>query len=61
MGWATRFVPTHVKVYDGQKSFHHFGEELPLDRYSTVLVLGEDHYHHNKVRPPMQVAETASV
>jgi len=55
-GWATRFVPTHVKVYDGQDSFHHFGEELPLDRHSTVLVLGEDRYHHNRVRPPMQVA-----
>jgi non-haem Fe2+, alpha-ketoglutarate-dependent halogenase len=59
-GWATRFVPTHVKVYAGQDSFHHFGEELPLDNYSTVLVLGEDRYHHNKVRPPMQVAAPVS-
>jgi len=59
-GWATRFVPTHVKVYAGQDSFHHFGEELPLDRYSTVLVLGEDRYHHNCVRPPMQVAATTA-
>jgi non-heme Fe2+,alpha-ketoglutarate-dependent halogenase len=59
-GWATRFVPTHVKVYAGQDSFHHFGEELPLDNYSTVLVLGEDRYHHNCVRPPMQVAATTS-
>jgi non-heme Fe2+,alpha-ketoglutarate-dependent halogenase len=59
-GWATRFVPTHVKVYAGQDSFHHFGEELPLDRYSTVLVLGEDGYHHNRVRPPMQVAATTA-
>ena len=54
-GWATRFVPTHVKVYDGQDSFHHFGEEFPLDRHSTVLVLGEDRYHHNRVRMPMPV------
>jgi len=59
-GWATRFVPTHVKVYAGQDSFHHFGEELPLDKYSTVLVLGEDRYHHNCVRPPMQVAATTA-
>jgi non-haem Fe2+, alpha-ketoglutarate-dependent halogenase len=57
-GWATRFVPTHVKVYANQESFHHFGEELPLDRYSTVLVLGEDRYHHNRVRLPMQAAAT---
>lgn len=54
-GWATRFVPTHVKVYDGQRSFRHFGEVLPLDRYSTVLVAGEDHYGHNHTRPPMPV------
>ena len=59
-GWATRFVPTHVKVYAGQDSFHHFGEELPLDNYSTVLVLGEDRYHHNRVRLPMQVAATTA-
>ncbi|MGB2606075.1 MAG: chlorinating enzyme [Candidatus Sulfotelmatobacter sp.] len=59
-GWATRFVPTHVKVYAGQDSFHHFGEELPLDNYSTVLVSGEDRYHHNRVRLPMQVAATTS-
>ncbi|HXZ03049.1 MAG TPA: chlorinating enzyme [Stellaceae bacterium] len=53
-GWATRFVPTHVKVYSGQKEFRHFGEVMPLDRYSTVLVAGEDRYHHNRVRLPMQ-------
>lgn len=52
-GWATRFVPTHVKVYADQDSFHHFGEVLPLDRYSTVLVAGEDRYRHNRVRMPM--------
>ena len=55
-GWATRFVPTHVKVYDGQESFHHFGEVLPLDRYSTVLVHGEDTFRHNRVREPMVAA-----
>lgn len=49
-GWATRFVPTHVTVYAGQDSFRHFGEVLPLDRYSTVLVAGENHYQHNRVR-----------
>lgn len=59
-GWATRFVPTHVKVYAGQDSFHHFGEELPLDNYSTVLVLGEDRYHHNRVRLPMQATATTA-
>ncbi|AIO70540.1 chlorinating enzyme [Burkholderia oklahomensis] len=55
-GWATRFVPTHVKVYSGQDAFHHFGEVLPLDRYSTVLVAGEDRYGHNRVTKPLAAA-----
>jgi len=59
-GWATRFVPTHVKCYSGQDSFHHFGEELPLDRYTTVLVAGEDKYRHNRVRMPLQAVATAA-
>ena len=53
-GWATRFVPTHVRVYSDQDAFHHFGEVLPLDRYSTVLVAGEDRYRHNRVRMPLR-------
>lgn len=58
-GWATRFVPTQVKVYPGQDSFHHFGEVLPLDRYSTVLVAGEDDYRHNRVRTPLRTTAAA--
>ena len=58
-GWATRFVPTHVKVYADQDAFHHFGEVLPLDRYSTVLVAGEDRYRHNRVRLPLRAATAA--
>jgi non-haem Fe2+, alpha-ketoglutarate-dependent halogenase len=53
-GWATRFVPTHVKVYSGQDSFQHFGEVLPLDRYTTVQVAGKDTFGHNKIVPPMK-------
>lgn len=59
-GWATRFVPTHVKVYSGQESFHHFGETLPLDRYSTVRVKGVDRYGHNRVREPMSAMATVA-
>jgi chlorinating enzyme len=57
-GWATRFVPTHVQVYAGQSSFKHFGEVLPLERYSTVLVSGHDRYRHNKVRLPLSAKAT---
>lgn len=58
-GWATRFVPTHVKVYADQDSFHHFGEVMPLNRYSTILVAGEDRYRHNRVRTPMALPAAA--
>lgn len=58
-GWATRFVPTHVQVYAGQDAFHHFGEVLPLDRYSTVQVAGEDRYRHNRVRKPLRTPVAA--
>lgn len=57
-GWATRFAPTHVKVYADQDSFHHFGEVLPLDHYSTVLVSGEDRYGHNRVSLPINRVRT---
>ncbi|MDJ0627459.1 MAG: chlorinating enzyme [Rhodobacter sp.] len=59
-GWATRFVPTHVKVYADQDSFQHFGEHLDLGRYSTVLVKGEDTYKHNRVRMPMEPSSIAA-
>jgi non-haem Fe2+, alpha-ketoglutarate-dependent halogenase len=53
-GYATRFIPTHVQAYAGQESFQHFGEVLPLDRWHTVLVHGEDRYRHNRVHMPLQ-------
>ena len=52
-GWATRFVPADVQVYPEQPFFKHFGEVLPLDQYSTVLVSGQNNYNHNKVSKPL--------
>ena len=48
-GWSSRYVATHVKVYSDSESYTSLGEELLLDKYSTVLVGGQDNYHHNKV------------
>lgn len=53
-GWSARFVPTHVKVYAGQDAFHHFGEKLPLERYTAVQVAGVDRFGHNRIAPPMR-------
>jgi len=58
-GWATRFVPAQVRVYPERESFQHFGEHLPLDRYASVLVAGEDRHGHNRVRRPMRMTAAA--
>jgi non-heme Fe2+,alpha-ketoglutarate-dependent halogenase len=54
MGLAIRYIPTDVKVYpyhEGQ--FTHFGEVFPLEKYSTMLVGGQDTYGHNKIISPL--------
>ncbi|MES1956575.1 chlorinating enzyme [Salinisphaera hydrothermalis EPR70] len=45
-----RYVPTHVRVYPGLDKYKAHGEEFDLTQYATVLVSGEDHYEHNKIR-----------
>jgi len=52
-GWSSRYVNTQVRVYPGYGSITSLGEELSLDRYSTVLVSGRDEFGHNKVRRPL--------
>lgn len=47
---ATRFVPTHVRVYPDWTEFKAHGGHFNLDRYGTVLVSGKERYGHNKVR-----------
>lgn len=55
MGLAIRYVPTDVQVYPNhhEGKFTHFGEVFPLDKYSTILVAGEDTYGHNRIIPPL--------
>ncbi|EKZ5284312.1 chlorinating enzyme [Klebsiella aerogenes] len=45
-----RYVPTHVRVYPNLKSYNAHGETFDLENYATVLVSGEDNYHHNRIR-----------
>lgn len=53
-GFATRFVPNHVRVYPDQTSFSHFGEKFDLANYSTVQVSGIDEFGHNAIREPLK-------
>ncbi|MCG9629023.1 chlorinating enzyme [Vibrio mediterranei] len=52
-GLASRYVPTHVKVYPETNEFCHFGEKFSLDRYSPVLVSGRNSYDHNITSSPI--------
>lgn len=49
MGFATRYVPTKVKIYPDTELVVEYGGNIPLDRYGAVLVTGEDGFGHNKI------------
>jgi non-haem Fe2+, alpha-ketoglutarate-dependent halogenase len=49
MGYATRFVPTCVKVYPDTDTVTEYGGTISLEKYSTVLVSGVDEFRHNRV------------
>jgi non-haem Fe2+, alpha-ketoglutarate-dependent halogenase len=47
---ATRYVPTHVRVYAEQETFMAHGTKHNLADYGAVLVSGQDVYGHNRIR-----------
>ncbi|MEE1927330.1 chlorinating enzyme [Streptomyces sp. TRM 70351] len=47
---ASRYVPTHVRVYPDQDSFSAHGATFDLAEYGSVLVSGENTYGHNRLR-----------
>lgn len=49
MGFATRYVPTSVRVYPDTSQIDEYGGSISLDRWGAVLVSGQDSYGHNKV------------
>jgi non-haem Fe2+, alpha-ketoglutarate-dependent halogenase len=48
LGFATRYVPTSVKVYPHSESLDEFGGKANLDAHGCVLVAGENSYHQNR-------------
>jgi non-heme Fe2+,alpha-ketoglutarate-dependent halogenase len=48
MGFASRYVPTAVRVYPGTDVVEEYGSTISLEKYGVVLVSGEDKYGHNK-------------
>ncbi len=50
LGFASRYVPTCVKVYPGADSVEEYGDKISLDKYGVVLVSGKDEYRHNTIK-----------
>ena len=49
MGFASRYVPTKVRVYPGTTHIEEYGGSISLEKWGAVLVRGRDDYGHNKI------------
>jgi len=49
MGFASRYVPTKVRVYPDTDRIHEYGGSISLDKWGAVLARGSDSYGHNKI------------
>ncbi|MEM9457269.1 MAG: chlorinating enzyme [Myxococcota bacterium] len=49
LGLAIRYCSGDVRVYPDRDHWTFGGARFPLDRYRSMLVAGEDRYHHNKL------------
>ncbi len=49
LGFASRYVPTAVRVYPDTEEIEEYGGKIGLSRYGAVLVAGRDEYGHNRL------------
>ena len=49
MGFATRYVPTQVRVYPDTDHIEEYGGSISLDNWGAVLARGGDDFGHNKI------------
>jgi len=49
MGFASRYVPTKVRVYPDTDGIEEYGGSISLERWGAVLAAGQDGYGHNKI------------
>jgi non-haem Fe2+, alpha-ketoglutarate-dependent halogenase len=49
MGFATRYVPTKVRVYPDTDHIEEYGGSISLENWSAVLARGVDTFGHNKI------------
>jgi non-heme Fe2+,alpha-ketoglutarate-dependent halogenase len=49
LGFASRYIPPSVKVYENVDSLTEFGDTISLDYHGCVLVSGTDTYGYNRI------------
>lgn len=49
LGFATRYVPTRVRVYPDTDVIEEYGGRISLERFGNVLVSGRDEYGFNRL------------
>jgi len=49
LGFASRYIPTSVKIYPDTKYLEEYGACLSLEDYGAVLICGEDNYGYNRI------------
>ncbi|MEO3808321.1 chlorinating enzyme [Sphaerisporangium sp. B11E5] len=49
LGFASRYVPTKVRVYPDTDEIEEYGGRVSLDRYGSVLVAGHNDNPHNRM------------
>lgn len=49
LGFASRYVPTSVRVYPDADTLSEYDTTIGLERYGAVLVSGADAYGHNRI------------
>jgi non-haem Fe2+, alpha-ketoglutarate-dependent halogenase len=49
MAFASRYVPTEVKIYPDTDYLEEYGGKVSLDKFGAVLVAGKNEYTHNRI------------
>ena len=49
MGFASRYVPTKVRIYPDTDHIEEYGGSISLENWAAVLARGEDRFQHNKI------------
>jgi non-heme Fe2+,alpha-ketoglutarate-dependent halogenase len=49
LAFASRYVPTSVRIYPDTDIVEEYGGSVSLDKYGAVLVAGKNEYTHNRI------------